>query len=123
MAKNPNEARTPRARSVENPKISGRTERREARRRGRRLRRPRTASVRTWEVAEEGDGGGAADDGVDPEPPPGPEDGAGDARAHDRPSRQEVVVVHRPAVAASDSDAGKGRDRLGTGRRFVQSSP
>ena len=70
------------------------------------MRRPRTARVRTWEVVEEGDGGGAADDGVDPEPPPGPEDGAGDARAHDRPSRQEVVVVHRPAVAASDSDAG-----------------
>lgn len=67
--------------------------------------------ARTWEVVEEGDGGGAADDGVDPEPPPGPEDGAGDTRAHDRPRRQEVVVVHRPAVASSDSDAGREGER------------
>jgi hypothetical protein len=61
---------------------------------------------------DEGDGGGAADDGVDPEPPSGPEDGAGDARAHDRPRRQEVVLVHGLAVASSDSDAGKGKDRV-----------
>lgn len=45
---------------------------------------------------EEWDGGGAADDGVDPEPPAGSEYGAGDARAHDLPRRQEVVAVHRP---------------------------
>lgn len=65
--------------------------------------------ARTWEVVEEGDGGGAADDCVGPEPPPGSEDGAGDARAHDGPRRQKVVVIHRLAVAASDSDAGKGK--------------
>ena len=60
---------------------------------------------------EEWDGGGAADDGVDPEPPAGAEYGAGDARAHDRPRRQEVVAVHcTPVVAFSDSGAGKGKD-------------
>lgn len=36
---------------------------------------------------------GAADDGVDPEPPTCPEDGAGDAGAEDRP---ELPVVHSP---------------------------
>jgi hypothetical protein len=61
---------------------------------------------------EERDGGGAADNGVDPEPPPHAKYGARDARSDDRPRRQEVVVVHRRGAVVfseSDSDAEKGK--------------
>lgn len=39
---------------------------------------------------EEGDLDGAADDGVDPEPPAGTEDGAGDAGTEDRPHLRQL---------------------------------
>ena len=81
------------------------------------MRRPRTARVRTWEVAEEGDGGGAADDGVDPEPPPGPEDGAGDARATTGQAARRLLwsIAPRwppptPTPARGETDWGRGDD-------------
>jgi hypothetical protein len=51
----------------------------------------------TGEVVEERDGGGAADDGVDPEPPGRAEDGAGNTRTYGCPHRWEIVVIHRAA--------------------------
>lgn len=60
---------------------------------------------------EEWHGGGAADDGVDPEPPACTEYGAGDARSQDRPRRQEVVAVHRPAPAVTFPDSGTGKGK------------
>lgn len=94
-AKNPSEDRI--HGRAENPSLRG-TQSEGGQKRARCSRGTARAWL-TWEVVEEWDGGGAADDGVDPEPPPGPKYGAGDARAHDRPRRQEVVAVHRPAVA------------------------
>lgn len=45
----------------------------------------------TRQVVEEGDLNGAADDGVNPEPPAGAEHRAGDAWSQDLPHQQEVV--------------------------------
>jgi hypothetical protein len=40
---------------------------------------------------EEGDLDGAADDGVDPEPPPGAEDRTGDSRPDDPPKQRKIL--------------------------------
>lgn len=65
----------------------------------------RRRGARTWEVVKERYGGGAADDGVDPEPPPGAKDSPSDARGHDWPRRQKVVIVHRGARWPSPTPA------------------
>lgn len=47
----------------------------------------------TWKVVEEGDLDRAANDRVHPEPPSGPEDGTGHARADDAPKQSKVLHV------------------------------
>jgi hypothetical protein len=49
------------------------------------------APALTWEVVEEGDRDGAADDGVHPEPPSSPEDGPGHAWPDDPPQQRKVL--------------------------------
>lgn len=44
---------------------------------------------------EKGDLDGAADDGVDPKPPAGAEDGTGDARTEDRPQLCEIHLKEK----------------------------
>lgn len=127
------EAKIPFKRRIENPSIAALYHATRAQRRAKpqpSKSNPRTsythtrthgeieASARTGEVVHEGDRDGAAHDGVDPEPPPGAEHGAGDARPEDRP---QFGQIHGNATGGFGRSNAKS-DRLRFGKMEAEKS-